>query len=285
MESSIEAIRPGDNDLRRELRDRFANEKVALPLLSESVQRVLSAASNEATDARMLSEIIKRDQALAGHVLRVANSPIYAPASPIVSLQQAVSRLGMRQVREVALLISMQTRVFEVKGYEADLKALFRHAIATALFAQEVARSRRRNVEEAFLGGLLHDVGKPVVLQAIMDSKSPQARAVRTDKADVWSVVHDLHGLAGRALASAWSLPASLGDMIAAHHDVSSASAAVHITGLADDLAHLALGDSPIDEATVRTHPFAALLNLYPEDVDKLLAKRADIAVAAGGFS
>ncbi|MFO0746452.1 MAG: HDOD domain-containing protein [Myxococcota bacterium] len=281
METSMHAA-----EVRKELADRFAAAEVALPLLGESVQRVLSAASDENADARSLADIIKRDQAFAGHILRVSNSPMYASSSPIVSLQQAVSRLGMKQVREVALLISMQTRVFDVAGFAAELKALFRHAVAAALFAQEIARSRRKNVEEAFLSGLLHDVGKPIVLQAIVDSKSPAARALRADNALVWAVVDDLHGLAGRALARAWSLPAALGDVIAAHHDLQSSLPAVHIVRLADDLAHFAMGDTPVvDEAMLRQHPYAAALNLYPEDLAALIAKRETIVTAAGAFA
>lgn len=285
METSTERPGPFTDDLRRELVDRFDNEKITLPLLGESVQRVLSAASDERSDARSLAEIIKRDQAFASHVLRISNSPLYAPASPIVSLQQAVSRLGMRQVREVALMISMQTRVFAVKGFDAELRALFKHAIATALFAQEVARTKRRNVEEAFLSGLLHDVGKPIVLQAVMDSKSAAARAVQRDKEAVFSIVDALHPAAGRSLARAWTLPSAVGDIIAGHHDLSSRVSSVHVTRLADDLAHLAMGDGPVDEAGVRAHPFTADLNLYPEDVDALLAKRELFADVAGGMS
>jgi putative nucleotidyltransferase with HDIG domain len=285
MDTSISSDRPVTTGLREELEARLATSKVALPMLSESVQRVLSAASDERSDARVLSDLIKRDQALAGHVLRVANSPLYAASTQIVSLQQAVSRLGMQKVREVALMISMQTRVFDVKGYATELKALFAHAVATAVFAQEIARMKRKNVEEAFLAGLLHDVGKPVVLQAIMDSKSPEARAAQRDRGAVWALCDALHGPAGRALAVAWQLPVTLAETIERHHDPASPSSSVHLTRLADDLAHFVLRDAPVEEATIHGHPCAEALNLYPEDLAALLAKGPAIAASAGGLS
>lgn len=271
--------------LASDLRARFERGEVALPLLSASVQRVLSAASDARADARALADIIKQDQAFAGHVLRIANSALYGAPSPIVSLQQAVSRLGMGRVREVALLISTQTRVFAVRGFAAELKAQFQHAIAAAMFAQEVARSRRKNVEEAFLGGLLHDVGRPIVLQAILDASGPAASAVRDHKPSVWALIDDLHALAGKALAQAWSLPQVVADMIARHHDASATQPTVHIIQLADALAHVALADAATDEAHVRSHPVLDPLNLYPEDVDRLLARREAIASAAGAFA
>ena|GEM_PF-142002 len=279
------ALARAQREIRDELVDQFEGGRVVLPLLSESVQRVLSALSDDRTDARALAEIIKRDQAFAGHVLRVVNSPIYASTSPTVSLQQAVSRLGMGRVREVALLISMQARVFAVAGFAVELNAIFRHAIATALFAQEIARSRRRNVEEGFLSGLLHDVGKPVVLQAIVDSKRPAARELRADRAAVWALVDDLHGLAGRVLAAAWSLPDAIGDLIAGHHDVHARTPSAHVTRLADSLAHFTLGDGTLDEHDLQSHPDAAELNLYPEDLDAFLARRQAIVGAAGVFT
>ena len=204
-----------------------------------------------------------------------------APPTPIVSLPQAVSRLGMAKVREIALAISMRTRVFDVKGYARELAVLFRHALATALFAEEIARMRRRNVEEAFLTGLLHDVGKPIVLQAILDAKGPAAKEVQIRPAAVWALVRELHPVAGRALAATWKLPLALGETIAGHHDLTSASPGVHVVRLADDLAHFALGDAPMERETLDAHPFAAALNFYPEDVDRLVAHREHVARAS----
>jgi putative nucleotidyltransferase with HDIG domain len=268
------------SDLRDELRERFATDTINLPLLSESVQRVLSACSDESADAKSLSELIRRDQALAGHLLRMANSTMFSRGAPIVSLQQAVSRLGMSKVREIALAISMRTRVFDVKGFAQELALLFRHALATALFAEEVARMRRRNVEEGFLGGLLHDVGKPLVLQAILDAKGPAAREVQGSPEAVWALVRELHPVAGRALAASWKLPASLGDMIAGHHDLTSETPGVHVIRFADDLAHFALADEPMDRVALEQHPFTTALNLYPEDVETLLSHRDRVAEA-----
>ena len=58
-------------------------------------------------------------------------------------------------------MIATRTRAFRVDGHEDEMRALFAHAFATALYAQEVARARRLGVEEAFLAGLFHDVGPP----------------------------------------------------------------------------------------------------------------------------
>lgn len=252
-----------------------------LPLLPEAAQRVLSATADDNCDARILSEIIRCDPSLAGRLLLIANSPMYAPPSPTTSLQQAVARLGMRQVREVVLMFSMQTRLFAVPGFEPELRDIFHHVTATALFAQEIARARRLNVEDAFLAGLFHDVGKPVVLQAIMDARSKAAFEIKADRTATLALVEELHPLAGRALAGAWSLSASLSHIIEQHHNPDAAQQGVWIVRFADELAHFALGAQDVDEAALLAHPAAEALNLYSDEIAGLIARSATIAATA----
>lgn len=270
--------------LRGELLAALRQSDLALPRLSDAVQRVCAAANDEDCDARAFADLVRRDATLAGEVLRVANSPVFAPSSPIVSLQQAVSRLGMRQVRDTAVIVSMRARVFRVHGFEPELRAVFRHALATGLYAQEIARARRLPVEEAFLGGLFHDVGKPLVLQAIVDRRSHAARSVAGDTRVAMALVDELHAQVGRALAVAWSLSPDLCDLIGRHHEPGAVSTGDHVLRLADDLAHFTMENRVVDDTFFLTHPSAQALNLYEDDVERLLAQRAAITLAASSL-
>lgn len=268
--------------LRGELAHSLGASSLDLPLLPEAVQRVLAATADESCDARALADLIRSDPALAGQVLKIANSPLYAGVSPTISLQQAVARLGMRQIRDIALLISMKTRLFSVRGFEGELRSMFLQATAAGLFAQEIARTRRMGVEDAFLAGLFHDVGKPVVLQAMIDARGESARAVEADRPRALSMVEDLHMIAGAALARAWSLAPSLADVIGHHHDPQASSSAILMVRLADELACQATGVLPVCEAALLTHPAAEGLNLYPEDLRRLVTLGPEIAKKAG---
>ena len=244
-----------------------------LPILPEAAGAVMRTASDGETDARKLSDLIHRDPSLAGHVLRLANSSLYMPPTPIVSLQQAVSRLGMKTIREIALAVTCESRVFQVRGFEAEMRGFFRHSYAAGLFAQEVARLRRWNVEEGFLCGMLHDVGKPVVLQALADRAGPGE--VRRDA--LLALVDEFHAEAGARLVTGWKLPARLGETIRYHHaphEAPTASRTALMTLLADDLSHLTLGSGPADEEAVRNHPTLEALNMYPDELESLLARR-----------
>ena len=84
--------------------------------------------AQNSTDAAQLSRLIQSDPALAGELMRVANSPALRPRSPIVSLQQAVSWLGVAEVRNIAMAVMLRGEVFSAPGHEPESEELWREA-------------------------------------------------------------------------------------------------------------------------------------------------------------
>lgn len=268
------------SELRAELEQRLHDGKLELPLLPGVAMEVTSAAAREDTDARALAEILKRDAAMAAHVLRVVNSPVYSPRAQIVSLQQAVGRVGSAKIREIAMIIACRAGVFKVKGYEAEVDQVFKHSVATALFAQEIARQTRNNVEEAFLCGLLHDVGRPVLLQALLEAT--RERSGSWSREALLALVSELHCRAGAALASAWALPEAVSQAILNHHGPGAEHAAsVHITALADVLGHALLDAPELDASAVQGHVALEKLEIYPDVLAKILSRSQSVRQAA----
>ena len=265
------------------LAERIESGGLELPVLPDSAAQIVSQTSSANCDFKVVAELIRKDQAMATHLLRIANSPLYRPRTQIVSLQHALSRLGTSAVREIALLISVKTRTFQAEGFGAEVKVLFRHSLGTAVFAQEIARMRRWNVDEGFLCGLLHDIGRPVLLQTLVDL-SKEFR-LTPDKAAMEAAATLHHARVGHQLVRAWSLPETVATTILRHHDVSGDVArATMLTSLADVLAHATLDDPPGDEAAVRSHWTLEHLTLYPEDVDKLFAMRERVIEIAASL-
>jgi len=261
--------------IRSELESRLNAGSLELPLLPGVAMEVTSAAAKEDVDTRTIADMLKRDAALSAHVLRIVNSPVYSPRAQIVSLQQAVARVGAVKIREIALVIACRTGVFKAKGYEKQIDEVFSHSIGTALFAQEIARNTRNNVEDAFLCGLLHDVGRPVLLQALVTLL--RESKVVADSEAVLGLVAELHEAAGSALAKAWKLPDTVVDALAKHHAVQPEheSIPVRIVSLADRFAHLA-HDGVLTSDAVVGHPALAALEIYPDVLDKII-KRASV--------
>jgi len=253
------------------LETRIASRALELPLLPHVASQVLAMSTLDETNARSLAELVHRDQAIAAHILRIANAPLYRPRVPLVSLQQAISRLGLATLREIVVTVSMQSRMFNIPNYTTEAQALWQHAVYTAAYAREIARRCRRNVEGAFLGGLLHDISKPVLLLALADL---QAQLQEPIPPPVVIMAMDVyHTQVGAVLASTWTLPPEVGASMVYHHDHSAAPAypeAAMVTCLADRVAY-ALVQPDIALEHLRHDPLWTQLNLYPDDVEALL--------------
>jgi HD-like signal output (HDOD) protein len=255
-------------------------EKIAagaykVPLLPQVASQVVTLTATANVDAGKISALIHRDPSLAGQVLRIANSAAYAPRMPIVSLQQAVARLGLNVIAEIAFAASLQSGIFKVPGYEADLKLIWRHSLASGVWGKEIARVRRANVESAFLCGLLHEVGKPALLQLLIDVAHGLGGAPEAP----WLHRHldQNHQPLGRKVAQAWELPTPVQASITHYADYAQAgpqATEAKTTCLGDRLATWVVQPDAFDETTLREHPVFVDLNLYPDDINALLAKR-----------
>jgi putative nucleotidyltransferase with HDIG domain len=259
----------------------IAEQRIELPILPTVALEVMTACQKEETDAAKLSAIIHKDQALAANVLRVANSAAYAGQVPCGSLTQAVGRLGMQLVGEIAVAVAVRGRAFAGKVCAELLAQLWRHAVITGFFCKEIARTRRRNVESAFLCGLLHDIGKAVLLTTV--SKHVERGTV--ELAEIADALQEHHAAVGSQLARGWRLPPQIVEAIECHHDydrAKSAQEAAMTVCLADMMAHFVAPAPGVQTVTVdalRRHPVLLALNLYADQFDALLV-RADKAIA-----
>lgn len=268
--------------LEQALIKRLERGEIELPLLPQVASQVMALTSDPSADAAKLSALIHQDQALAAHVLRIANSPAYMPRSPVASLQHAVAMLGINLLSEIALTTSLKAGAFQVPGHEDTVKQLWRHSIASGAFAKEVARTRRVNVESAFLCGLLHGIGKPVVLRTVTtiarELKIDWVKALGTildNESHFATLVEGYHTRVGVLIADKWSLPKQVAEVIQYYGDFEHATVfrqECMLTFVADRLASHLLTPEEMPEDSLRDHPVIAELNLYPNDVDQLLA-------------
>ena len=241
--------------------------ELPLPVLPEVAAQVLAMVQRPDCDTARLAELLRRDPAMTAHVMQVAASPMYIGATKISSLQQAIGRLGFSTITQIVLAVASKTRVFAVPGFETELVLAFRHALATALFAQEIARTRRSTVDVAFLAGLFHDFGQPVLLQALVDLH--RELGVTPDPANIMPAVDAAHAGVGAKLVQKWAMPEKVAEAVARHHAPDGCELAV-LVALADDFAH---------GGTAGAQQLAAQLNIYPEDVEAIGKRADDIAM------
>lgn len=272
--------------LERALVQKLEQGELELPLLPQVASQVMALTSDPAADAAKLSSLIHQDQALAAHVLRIANSPAYMPRSPVVSLQHAVAMLGINLLSEIAFTASLKAGAFQVPGHEDEVKQLWRHSLASGAFAKEVARTRRVNVESAFLCGLLHAIGKPVVLRTA--AAIAQKQHIPVDKPILRMLMNGYHSRVGCLIADKWSLPKQVAEAIQYYSDYDHATSFRQeclLTCVADRLATHLLTPDDMPDDTVRDHPVFAELNLYPNDIDQLIACRDKVLAVVNAMN
>jgi HD-like signal output (HDOD) protein len=286
----VKDTQPSTSTLPRALQDLFEAKlvtgQIELPFLPETTSQILASCGSEDSDPRQVAELIQRDQSLAAHVLHISNSAAYAPKEPIVSLQQAVSRLGLDTVRDIAVAVSLKGRVFRAPGYQTVIRAMWQHSAVAGCYAKEIARLRRFNVEGAFSCGLMHDVGKPMVMLAFLDLLKGLTQRPPPFKL-LEAAMEQFHPHVGGMLVDQWGLPPWIKASILHHGDYTLAQdyrEDVMSTHLADELTKWALATELIDDDFDFEMPVLGDLNLYRDEVEQLLQRRSQVLDIAEAF-
>lgn len=227
--------------------------------------------------------LIERDQSLAARLLRLANSSFYGVPGRVGSIGDAMRILGAQTVFGALTAVAMHrhVRVDGCTGFEFEL--YWRHTIGTALASRQLARWLDRDPDEAFLIGLLHDLG-----QLVLASFDPEAagraldRARRAELSTMDAEIAELgfsHPQIGAMVARHWHFPEAICRAIERHHEPEPAAAAERISAsglvnIADKVAHtLHLGGDLA--APGLSEPEWLALGLCLQDLDELLAATA----------
>jgi HD-like signal output (HDOD) protein len=238
--------------------------------------------AQHATDAAQLARLIQSDPALAGEIMRVANSPALRPRAPIVSLQQAVSWLGVAEVRNIAMAVMLRGEIFTAPGHEPESEELWREAWLAGLWAKEIARERRKHVESAFLAALMHRTGAALALKILSGFESQQRTVM--DAKSFADLVVEFEPRFGRLLMSSWRLPGDVQDAASdwrdygksSHSDLACTVNAAHL------LATHTMYPQLLDENLVLESAVFEQLGVFPDDRRSMLAKREQVRALAG---
>ena len=266
---------------RAHLSDSLAVPQSIAPLPRVCAQ-LAELTAKQATDAIQLAKLIQSDPALAGEIMRVANSPALRPRAAVVSLQQAVSWLGIAEVRNIATAVMLRGEVFNAPGHEPESEELWREAWLAGLWAKEIARERRKHVESAFLAALMHRTGAALALKIL--SRFEAAQRTVMDARTFAELVAEFETDFGRVLMDNWRLPDDVQHGASgwrnyresSHGDLAGTVHAAHL------LATLTLHPRLMSEDLVLESPVFEHLGVFPDDRKKLLARCDHVRSLAG---
>jgi HD-like signal output (HDOD) protein len=264
------------------------------PQVAAEVQRLTRSDVEDddklAANSAELAKLIQRDVALASQVMRVANSALYARRTPVVTLPQAIAWLGMREIRTITFSAAVQSQVFASTYFRKEMADLWRESVITGLFAQEVARLKRRNVESAYLCGLLHRVGHAVVLARV--GNAALRNRLTPDVTQIMPFAHRHEARVGALLAACWNLPPAVSAAIAHWREPQEAGeyrTEVMEVALArqisDELRTPGAGGALPDSMLGPVSRWMDELSIYPEELFKIMAQRAAIYATAESFA
>jgi putative nucleotidyltransferase with HDIG domain len=219
-----------------------------IPPLPDLVARLLAVLNQRATEPEHIEGLLQHDQVLVAKMLAMVNSPFYGLNRSILTIKEAVMVLGFRGVRSLVLATStakFMQRDFSWYGHEP--KGLWLHAVCVAAGARQLGRlcsMSADDCEQLFVGGLLHDLGKLLLVSNLHDAPQCLTEGEIAEQ-ERQSVGLD-HAEAGALVAAKWNLSTEIQEIIREHHIEGSTSLGTTCVRVADCIAHeLGIGYVP----------------------------------------
>lgn len=293
--SDIKDLKP--EVTRSELMDRLKKCE-ELKGFSPTVARVLKLTANPNCSLEAVAKAVTQDQAMALKILKVANSSVYSRGDRVDTVQKAVLRIGMESIRQAVMNIGVVEH-FSSESFQKHLgTALFwEHSIACGIIAAEIAHAQEaKDADSAFTSGLLHDLGRVILAEALGNQYVRVIETARRLEAPLEQIETRMllmnHADVMDRLLTTWHFPRHLVDPIMFHHLSAGNARSVSPTktqeilrlGLADRLAHAMLLGSSGNDTIYPTEEHCRALNIRADTIrtieDSARQQTADTKVA-----
>jgi HD-like signal output (HDOD) protein len=217
-----------DGDSARRVRDYVGS----MPSLPTTVSKVLEVCNNPKTSPIDLDRVIQLDPVLMGRVLKLINSAYYGLGTQVTSLVRAIIMLGVNTVKNLALSSAVLDRVSSKKDFRAlGMEGFWRHSLCVGVTAKLIAKERGvdpKALEEYFAAGLLHDIGKIPLNNALeqlyvtaMSTADRERIPLREAELRIMGIDHCE---AGGIVSDSWRLSGAIADTVRWHHGLAEYS-------------------------------------------------------------
>ncbi|HOK03293.1 MAG TPA: HDOD domain-containing protein [Spirochaetota bacterium] len=215
-------ITPTPKEIETEIKEKIIAEITELPTFPEHVFEIQEMCKNRDVTLSAISAKISLDPALSASVLKLANSALFMPPKQIDNIKEALKIIGLKNLNSI-LIAATAKKIMDDKF--SSFKDIWDHCNKTAFYARDIAlNSGLKNLgEKIFLAGLLHDLGKIVLLSINKDLAErietiTSMRQMRTSTALEEVAIGLSHGAIGRLIAEKWNFPEYISEAIAHHH-------------------------------------------------------------------
>jgi HD-like signal output (HDOD) protein len=215
--SDDDEVSEDDPGLSRRLLRTFRAPGYRPPVVPSVALEILRLSHDPDVAPRGVVSLLETDPVLAGRVLRLASSPLYCAASgdAVQSLHGAAVRLGMNALGDLVMEEALNLRVFSSRRHARAMAAIARHSSATAHMARVVGRYTPFPSRQAFLCGLLHDVGAAGAVLALQERLDAD-----DDLADAWPAIGAEHERLSEIMVRLWGLSPTIQHVVGGHHRI-----------------------------------------------------------------
>lgn len=201
-----------------ELKSAVESDQLILPTLPEVALKIREAVESENTSAQQVAETLTQDASLSARLIQVSNSPLYRSRTPIEDLQMAVTRLGIRMVRDLVISLAMK-QIYQATSDVLDehFRRIWNTSVEVAAICRMLATTVPGiNPEQALLAGLIHNIGAlPILVMAEDDNE------LFNDGEALGQVITELQGRVGILILETWNFGDAMIDVVKNAHNFS----------------------------------------------------------------
>jgi HD-like signal output (HDOD) protein len=252
--------------------------RAALPLLPQVAHQALELANNPDSSVREFGELVMKDPPIAARFLATANSALYSRGQAIHSVTDAVSRIGLGGSRDLVLQVVYASTVSGLKRFQDEVQASFRRSVLCGIICRIGAPLLRLDIADAYLYGLLHDIGESRVYRILSEGKAAPGDEEATE------LVRKYHPRAGAELAMRWALPDDIVQVCRRHEETGTPpTEQLRLVRIADVLVELVKKAMDPKETESPELPEAALAELgVSRDQARAILERSIAAATKG---
>ena len=186
-------------------------DQIKLPTLPKIALKVRQAVEKDCQSATDLASLLEQDIGLSARLLQLANSPLYRPRTEIDNLQMAITRLGVRIVKDLVVMLAIK-QAFNTKdkSLEKRFETIWQSSVEVAAVCHELAKTQKDlDAEHALLAGLIYNIGALPIIELANRQVS-----LFDDDHDIEKITREIQGKLGEKILTFWNFPQSLIDVV-----------------------------------------------------------------------
>jgi putative nucleotidyltransferase with HDIG domain len=271
--------------IHRIILERIGQNRLVVPAMPQITLETIALLRDTNVTFTAIAKSLERDPIVAPQIVRRANSAIYGGGSRAKTLENAVSRLGLQELRNTLVTLTAH-KVFDSRSprIRKAFKGLWEHSLAVAILGRDLVAALhvRQSGDATYLAGLLHDVGKPIVGAMLLEAEKLLGGADGWLSDEAWlENVNDSHRSVGVAVSERWELPDEVSEAIVAveSYDGADPHCIANIVGFANALAKsIGFVTGTVDQAAVERvfEEGCALLRVDSDTITEITANLSE---------